>query len=56
MDFEKFNASLDESVKTLEDSGSLERIGFTPNQTRFINLLIARAIEKYDQSRSSKTE
>ena len=49
MDFNKFNNELDESLDILEVSNSLENIGFTKDQARFINLLITRALEKHDK-------
>lgn len=48
MNFEDFNKSLDESLDVLEISGTLENVGFTKDQARMVNLLIVKALEKYD--------
>ena len=53
IDYETFNAELDESLEILESAGSLEEIKFTKEQARFINLLITKALEKYDNLSSS---
>lgn len=49
IDYDAFNDELDESLNILESAGSLEEIGFTKKQARFINLLISKAIEKHDK-------
>lgn len=56
MNFEELNKSLDESLDVLEISGALEDVGFTKKQARFVNLLISRAIEKYDKISTDRTE
>lgn len=53
MDFSKLNNELDESLDILEAAGSLEELGFTKDQARLVNLLISRALEKYDKARYS---
>lgn len=49
IDYNVFNNELDESLEILDIAGSLENVGFTKEQVRFINLLIVRALEKYDK-------
>lgn len=49
IDYNVFNNELDESLEILDSAGSLENVGFTSEQVRFINLLIVRALEKHDK-------
>ena len=56
IDYTAFNALLDESLDVLDDAGSLETLGFTKDQARFINLLITRAIEKHDELLLAKSK
>ena len=56
IDYDVFNSELDESLDILEDAGTLESIGFTKDQARFINLLIAKAIERHDKLLTNRPE
>lgn len=56
IDYDSFNNELDESLEILESTGSLEEIGFTKKQARFINLLISKALEKHDKLLASQTK
>lgn len=54
IDYNIFNNELDESLEVLDIAGSLENVGFTKEQVRFINLLIVRALEKHDKLSASE--
>ncbi|MCI6003822.1 MAG: hypothetical protein MRZ11_05945 [Allisonella histaminiformans] len=47
IDFEKLFGSLEDAADVLDEGGSIEALGFTKDQVRFINVLIESAIKKY---------
>ncbi len=49
IDFDLLFENSDDSTETLSIAGTIEELGFTKDQIRFINLLIVRSLKKYHE-------
>nr|WP_308743505.1 hypothetical protein [uncultured Anaerocolumna sp.] len=47
INFESLFENLEVSAETLDEVGSIEKLGFTKDQVRFINVLIENALKQY---------
>lgn len=56
VNYDLLQNDLDEIINTLDLAGSLEDVGFTKDQARFVNMLILKALELHDKSALSKSE
>lgn len=49
IDFDLLIKNLEDDTNLLDDVGSIENLGFSKDQVRFINLLIERALREYSK-------
>lgn len=49
IDFDSLLSNLEDYANILDSAGTIENLGFTKDQVRFINLLIESALKRYHE-------
>lgn len=49
INFNSLSCSLEDYTDILDSAGTIENLGFTKDQVRFINLLIESALKRYHE-------